>query len=153
MEASPDLIHSSGHVKTSATVVITTKNRKEELPPRRLRSALAQTAQPEVLVMDDASTDGTATLVRQEFPQVRLESSEHSLGYIRQRNRAARLANGAVLFSIDDDAVFSSNKVIEQTLRDFDHPCVGAVAIPFVDVNKSPTEHHRSPSADGIYSR
>lgn len=136
----------------AATVVITTKNRKEELR-NAITSALAQTARPEILVIDDASTDGTHELVAREFPQVRLERSELSLGLIRQRNRAARLASNPILFSIDDDAAFSSDKVVEQTLREFAHPRVGAVAIPFIDVNKSPETHHRAPRADGIYAR
>lgn len=135
-----------------ATVVITTKNRKEELR-NAIASALAQTAQPEVLVIDDASTDGTHELVAREFPQVRLDRSELSLGLIRQRNRAARLARSPILFSIDDDAAFSSETIVEQTLREFAHPRVGAVAIPFIDVKKSPDTHHRAPRADGIYAR
>jgi glycosyltransferase involved in cell wall biosynthesis len=137
--------------KNEATVVITTKNRKEDLL-NAIVSALAQTVRPEVIVMDDGSTDGTAEFILAKFPEIRLERSEHSLGYIRQRNRAARLASHPILFSIDDDAVFSSPLVVEQTLREFDHPRVGAVAIPFVDVNKSPEIHHRAPSAEGVYA-
>ncbi len=135
----------------SATVVITTKNRKEELC-HAVASALAQTVRPEVLVMDDGSTDGTAELIQREFPGVRVERSEQSLGYIRQRNRAAQIMDGSILFSIDDDAVFSSPGVVAQTLGEFDHPRVGAVAIPFVDVNKSPEIHHRAPTRKGIYA-
>jgi GT2 family glycosyltransferase len=138
-------------VPAQATVVITTKNRKDELR-NAIVSALAQTIRPEVLVMDNGSTDGTTELVRSQFPEVRIEQSKHSLGYIRQRNRAAQLASHPFVFSIDDDAVFSSPHVMEQTLREFDHPRVGAVAIPFVDVNKSPEIHHRAPAADQVYA-
>jgi glycosyltransferase involved in cell wall biosynthesis len=137
--------------KQAATVVITTKDRKDDLR-NAIVSALAQTARPEVIVMDDGSTDGTAEFIHAEFPEIRIERSEHSLGYIQQRNRAAKLASHPILFSIDDDAVFSSPRVMEQTLREFDHPRVGAVAIPFVDVNKSPEIHHRAPDAEGVYA-
>ena len=82
-----------------ASVVITTKNRCEELRAA-ISSALRQSAQPEVLVIDDGSTDGTADMVRAEFPAVRLERSAESVGYIVQRNRAARLASGAIVFSL-----------------------------------------------------
>jgi glycosyltransferase involved in cell wall biosynthesis len=134
----------------NATVVITTRNRKEELRAA-VRSALQQTAHPQVLVVDDGSTDGTSELVRSEFPSVRLERAEQSRGLIVQRNHGARLAGGDVIFSIDDDAAFSTPRVVEQTLAEFDHPRVAAVAIPFVNVNKENVLHQRAPGESGIY--
>jgi glycosyltransferase involved in cell wall biosynthesis len=134
-----------------ATIVITSKNRREDLM-KAISSALAQTADAEVLVIDDGSTDGTAEMVAREFPEVRLHRSEISAGLIVQRNLGARLATTPFVFSIDDDAVFSSSSVIEQTLREFDDPRVGAVAIPFVDVNRSPVVKQRASRADGVYA-
>lgn len=116
-----------------ATVVITTKNRKDELR-EALPLVLGQTERVEVLVIDDGSDDGTSDMVRAEFPEVRLDRSEESLGLIAQRTRAASLASAPVLVSIDDDARLVSERTIEQTLDDFDHDRIGAVAIPFVDV-------------------
>ncbi len=52
----------------TVTVVITTRNRKLRIFGAPLRSTLAQDHPCEVLVMDDASTDGTPDLVRSEFP-------------------------------------------------------------------------------------
>jgi glycosyltransferase involved in cell wall biosynthesis len=120
---------------SAATVVITTKNRKEELA-NAIASALAQDCRPRVLVIDDGSTDGTGELVREKFPQVRLDRAEKSLGYIAQRNRGAALADTPFIVSIDDDAVFSTPRVVSQTLTALDHVRVGAVAIPFVNVNQ-----------------
>lgn len=114
------------------SIVIATRNRRDELRIA-LSSALGQTAQPEVVVIDDGSTDGTAEMVQANFPSVRLERSETSQGYIVQRNRGANLAKGRILFSIDDDAKFSTPRILEQTLRDFDHPRIGAVAIPYLE--------------------
>src|SRR5918999_1977049 len=104
-----------------ATVVISTKDRREDLA-RLLPTVLAQTVDCEILVIDDGSTDGTIDLVRERFPDVRLERSDHSLGYIVQRTRAAAIASGRILVSLDDDAVLPSPHTIEQTLADFDHP-------------------------------
>ena len=134
-----------------ATVVITTKNRKEELRVA-VRSALAQSARPQVLVIDDGSTDGTSELVKQEFPEVDLHRSEQSLGLIVQRTRAASLARGRIIFSIDDDAEFMSPRTVEQTLAEFDHPRVGAVALPFIEPRKSPVLRQRAPGEGGIYA-
>jgi glycosyltransferase involved in cell wall biosynthesis len=134
-----------------ATVVITTKNRRQDLL-KAIASALDQTVRPQVLVIDDASTDGTAEVVAREFPAVQLARSETSRGYIAQRNRAARLAESPILFSLDDDAVFSTPTVMERTLQEFDHPRVGAVAIPFVDVNRGPAVFQKAPQSSGIFT-
>lgn len=134
-----------------ATVIITTKNRREDLG-KAVASALEQTARPEVLVMDDGSTDGTAEFVSREFPSVRLERTKQSVGLIVQRNRAARLASNPILFSIDDDATFSTPTIVETTLREFGPPTVGAVAIPYVDVRKGPEILQKAPQLDGTYA-
>ncbi len=133
-----------------ASVVIVTRNRLEDLR-NAVASALAQTAIPEILVLDDGSTDGTAHAIAREFPSVRVHSSKQSLGYIVQRNRAIVMSDSPVVFSIDDDAVFSTPRVVEQTLKEFNHPRVGSVAIPFVDVNRSEAIHQQAPSAEAIY--
>ncbi len=132
----------------AATIAVTTRDRKEELRVL-LVSALAQTASCELLVLDDGSTDGTSEMVAAEFPEVHLERSERSLGLIEQRNRAARIARGGVIVSIDDDAHFASPFTVEQSLRDFDHPRIGAVAIPFVDIRSSTSVRQVPPDFDG----
>jgi GT2 family glycosyltransferase len=120
----------------SATIVITTKDRRDDLR-RALASAMAQTADVEVLVIDDGSSDGTPQMVASEFPEATLHRSERSLGYIAQRNRAAALATSPVIVSIDDDAELGA-RTVEHTLGELDHPRVGAVAIPHEDVSKGP---------------
>jgi glycosyltransferase involved in cell wall biosynthesis len=128
-----------------ASLIITTRNRRCELAAA-IRSALSQSIRAEVLVIDDGSTDGTEEMVRLQFPSVRLERVEQARGCILQRNRGAHLATGQYLFSIDDDAEFLSPLVVEQTLNDFGHPRIGAVAIPYVQAGD--TTHRIQQSVD-----
>lgn len=134
-------------IQVAATVVISTLNRKEELAVA-LRSAVAQSIPVEVLVVDDGSRDGTADLIRTEFPRVRVIRHETPQGYIASRNEGARLATGEILFSIDDDAEFSSPFVVEQTLQDFHDPRIGAVAIPFIEPHKQNAVLQHAPDAE-----
>ena len=131
----------------SASVVITTRNRKEELR-RAIRSCLRQTFPTEVLVFDDGSDDGTSDLVLKEFPKVNLQHRRESKGCIVRRNEAASLASGAIIFSIDDDAEFSSDDIIQRTVEEFEHPAVGAIAIPFNDVNRGSDISQRAPDTE-----
>ena len=117
-----------------ASVIISTKNRCDELRIT-LQSCIIQTADPEIIVIDDGSTDGTMEMVQSEFPQAKLVQVQQSQGCIVQRNRGAELAIGDILFSIDDDAEYSTPHVIEQTLADFDDPRIAVVAIPLIEPN------------------
>jgi hypothetical protein len=158
----------------SASVVITTKNRKEELL-KAVESAMGQRCLLEVIVIDDGSTDGTADELKKKFsvfssqfseeepatsysppvttslPVLRLIRHEESRGLIVRRNEGARVARGDVIFSMDDDAVFSSPFVVEQTLRDFSHPRIGAVAIPYIEPHKANREIQRAPTREDIW--
>lgn len=136
--------------KPIASIVITTRNRRDDLS-HAVRSSLSQSVPVEVLVIDDGSTDGTAEMIRANFPTVRLERSENSFGLIVQRNRAARLAMGDIIFSIDDDAIFTSPLIVAQTLSEFDHPSVGAVAIPYIEPRKSPIVRQKAPSTEDTF--
>lgn len=136
--------------KTRATIIIPTKNRKDDLR-RAIISCLNQTVLFEVLVIDDGSTDGTAEMVKREFPTVTLHRDEVSQGPAVQRNRGVRMASGEIVFSIDDDADFPSRHTGEQTLAEFDLPEVGAVSIPLINVNTGPQVLQRAPSRDGTF--
>lgn len=133
-----------------ATVVITTKNRKDELC-QALESVMTQTVPLEVLVIDDGSTDGTTELVQTRFPEATVVRQELSQGLVVQRNRGAKLATTEFIFSIDDDAAFSTPHVVEQTLADFSDPRIGAVAIPYIEPHKSNLLMQLAPSKNCVW--
>lgn len=130
------------------TILILTRNRMADLR-RAVQSALMQDMECELLVLDDASTDGTREMMRSEFPSVKLYESETPQGVCAQRNRGARLATGEIIVSIDDDAEFSSPTIVRQTLSDFKHPRVAAVSIPYKDIRISPELRTPTPPGPG----
>ncbi len=134
-----------------ATVLITTKNRRDELR-NALHSVFAQSITVEVLVIDDGSNDGTFEMVRAEFPAARVVRHEQSQGLIARRNEGVTAASANIVISIDDDAALSSTEVVCTTLKEFDDDRIGAVAIPYVDVNRDPQARQRAPAADTAYA-
>lgn len=58
----------------------------------------------EIIVHDDASTDGSAELIRTRFPQVRLIKSRKNVGFCVSNNRMAAVATGAYLLLLNNDA-------------------------------------------------
>lgn len=88
----------------SATVVVPTRNRPDELT-RCLRSVQAlEYPRYDVLVVDNSTGDATRRIVEDEFPEVGYVRVEGS-GISRVRNRGVAEASGEILAFTDDDAV------------------------------------------------
>lgn len=84
------------------SIIIVTRNTCE-LTAAAVRTVLDSPAH-EIIVVDNGSTDGTATLLPREFPSVRLIRSEANLGFARACNRAASIARGEFLLLLNSDA-------------------------------------------------
>jgi glycosyltransferase involved in cell wall biosynthesis len=83
------------------TVVIATRDRAGELG--RTLSLLAELAErPAVIVVDNASRDGTADLVRREYPGARLIRLPRNQGAVARNIGAAAAATRFVAFCDDD---------------------------------------------------
>ncbi len=91
---------------------------------RSLDKALAG-VKSEIIVVDNASGDGSVEMLRSRFPKVRLIANDINLGFAKANNLALKAANGEYCLLINPDTV-----VQEDTLRvmlDFfrDHPNAG----------------------------
>jgi N-acetylglucosaminyl-diphospho-decaprenol L-rhamnosyltransferase len=83
----------------------------------------------EVIVVDNASTDGSGVAVAHEFPQVRLLSQTKNLGYAEGNNVAFSLAQGEWLLTLNPDTeVFDGtlDNAVEVMEK---HPSFGALGV------------------------
>jgi glycosyltransferase involved in cell wall biosynthesis len=95
------------------SVVVPTYNRRELLK-RALLSVLSQTSPPtEVTVIDDGSTDGTAMMLRREFPQISYYYQENQ-GVSAARNLGIQQASGDWLAFLDSDDEWLPEKLASQ---------------------------------------
>jgi len=71
-----------------------------------IASVRAQTldAEVEIIVHDDASTDGSAAHIRAQHPDVRLIESKKNVGFCVANNRMAAAAGGEYLLLLNNDA-------------------------------------------------
>ena len=110
-------------------MLITTRNRKEDLL-RTLRHTLPKMPPGhETLVFDDGSTDGTQQAVSEACPEICLLRHEVGAGYLAARNRMMALAQGEFALNLDDDAEPVTSDFAYKTLRYFsDNPRCAVLA-------------------------
>jgi GT2 family glycosyltransferase len=86
------------------SIVITTRNRVEEL--RRTLPVLGQLspAPLEIIITADGCSDSTVAFIKAKFPEARLIVNEPGLGSIVSRDRMFREARGELVLSLDDDS-------------------------------------------------
>lgn len=84
------------------TVVVLTYNRVDEVT-RSLQKLAALSEKPQILVVDNASIDGTAERVRSQFPQARLIVMESNIG-AAARNAGVECADTDYIAFCDDDS-------------------------------------------------
>jgi GT2 family glycosyltransferase len=58
----------------------------------------------EIIVHDDASTDGSAQYIRDKYPEIRLLESRENVGFCVANNRMAASAKGEYLLLLNNDA-------------------------------------------------
>ena len=92
-------------VNPLVSVIIVNYNGQEFLGPS-LQSVLAQTYRPiELIVVDNASRDGSVAFVREKFPDVLVLESSVNLGFAGGNNLGWSRASGELVALLNSDAV------------------------------------------------
>ncbi|HVU79678.1 MAG TPA: glycosyltransferase family 2 protein [Gaiellaceae bacterium] len=109
-----------------ATVVIPTYNGRAILT-EALESLAAQTVEHDVVVVDNASTDGTAELLAERFPGVRVVRLQENLGFGRANNRGVETVETEIVVLLNND-VICEPEFLARVLEPFADEQVGMVA-------------------------
>jgi len=80
----------------------------------------------EIIVVDDASSDGSAAMIREKFPQVKIIENEINMGYVKSNNIGIRASSGRYIMSLNSDTVVLDGS-IDKIIRFLDNnPNAGA---------------------------
>jgi hypothetical protein len=70
----------------------------------------------EMIVVDDASTDGTQELVQKQYPEINYIRNSENIGYVRSNNIGIRASKGRYVLCLNNDALVldgAINKLID----------------------------------------
>lgn len=94
----------------------------------------------EVIVVDNASQDGSVEMVRRRFPQVTLIENNENLGFVQANNQAMKRSIGDCLLLLNSDTLVLPS-ALEKMLNFMQtHPDVGALSCKLLD-EKGVTDH------------
>lgn len=110
------------------TIAVVSYNAKEELA-LCLESVFASTRLDsfEVVVADNASTDGTISMLAERFPQVRVIASPENLGFGRASNLCWPEAKSSLVLFLNSDTLVSERALDRLVDLARQHPEVGAL--------------------------
>ncbi len=106
-----------------------------------LRSVFIETEEIalDVIVVDNASTDGSAEMVAAEFPQARLIRNAENRRFAGGANQALRAATGEYLLMLNSDTVVRDRAIERMAAFMAEHRDVGALGCRLVSADGTPT--------------
>jgi O-antigen biosynthesis protein len=91
----------------------------------------------EIIVVDNASDDGSVEFIREKFPQIKLIANQANLGFSKANNIALRVAQGKFLLLINPDTIISED-TISKMIEFFDgHHNAGLVGCKILNPDGS----------------
>lgn len=128
---------------TPMVSVIVVSYHTRELILRCLRALYAQSqAVPfEVIVVDNASTDGSAEVVEAEFPTARVVRLAQNVGFARAVNAGAERASGRYVMTLNPDAELVGDVIGEFVLFATDRPGLRVYAGRTLDLSGADDGH------------
>lgn len=129
---------------TPYTVIFSTCNRKDMLV-HALDAVLEKWKPDEVIVADDASSDGTGELLREVYPDVRHICPDKNIGPAAIRNLGIMASRNDVVIGLDDDTIVQSDETVQSVFDALKNESIGALALPFANVLQSPEVHCMAP--------
>lgn len=95
----------------------------------------------EIIVVDNASTDGTVEALRQAYPAVRLVALDRNLGVSDGRNRGIAVARGDIIFLLDSDGSLRHDTLTRIVHKLQAEPEVGVITCKILNAYTQELDH------------
>jgi len=118
-----------------------------DLLKKHLRSVVDHCHQAQIVIVDDASTDGSVAWIKQRFPQITVIVNSQNLGFTRSVNRGVKALNTDLFLLLNSD-VSINQFTIPRLTNAFKNPNVFAVGA----LEQLPKSHRRGKST-GSFKR
>jgi len=79
----------------------------------------------EIIIVDNASSDGSVDFISDKFPEVKLISNNENLGFGKANNQGLKIAEGKFILLINPDAIVSEDTFTKMISFFETHPSVG----------------------------
>lgn len=91
----------------------------------------------EVIVIDNASSDGSVEMVRQEFPQVILIENSDNRGFAAANNQGMRIAQGDYILLLNSDTIVLDGAIQKTAAFTYKHPEAAVVGCRVLNSDKT----------------
>ena len=117
-------------------------------------SAAAPDGGFEVIVVDNASSDGSVAMVSAKYPQAVLIVCDKNLGFSAANNRGSAVATGEFLLFLNSDTVIDQDALAKPVDYMRHNPQVGALTVRLVYPNgqRDPDNHRGFPTPFNAFS-
>lgn len=102
----------------------------------------------ELIVVDNASADGSPDMVAEKYPAARLIARHDNLGFSTANNQGSAVARGRYLLFLNSDTLLSAGALVQPLSYMDAHPEVGALTVRLVYPNgeRDPDNHRGFPT-------
>ena len=87
----------------------------------------------EIIVVDNASSDQSVSMIRNRFPEVRLIANEENVGFSKANNQGIKIAQGEFILLLNPDTVLAKDTLsmcLDRISKDDD---IGALGVRMID--------------------
>ena len=128
-------------METNVSIIIVNYNTKELLE-QCINSIYTHTKDIsfEIIIVDNASVDGSQQMIKNNYPHVVLIGSKENLGFGRANNIGVKHASGNYILLLNSDTILIENsiKVLVEYIENENDSSLGVVGCKLLDIHQKP---------------